>query len=188
MQGAVRKTPTPHESCCLLRLGQPRSGGRRPESTTRAESRSQSASARKRQYALQHFGALSRSARMLKKLLPLLFVPLFVGCQATLTNLTPQTRARNPDNLYMVEVALASRQQTLRWDSIKPQVVVGSDFYPMRPTKLMTNRWEGLLPVPSTANIVHYRYKFDFNYNALGAPRSDSVLSKEYTLRIMDNK
>ncbi len=125
---------------------------------------------------------------MLKKLLPLLFVPLLMGCQATLTNLTPQTRTRNSDNLYMVEVALASRQQTLRWDSIKPQVVVGSDFYPMRPTKLMTNRWEGLLPVPSNANVIHYHYKFDFNYNAVGAPRSDSVLSKEYTLRIMDSK
>src|SRR4051812_18230232 len=98
---------------------------------------------------------------MLKKLLPLLLVPLlFAGCQATLTNLTPQTRIRNPDNLYMVEVALSSRQQTLRWDSIKPQVVVGSDFYSMRPTKLMTNRWEGLIPVPSNVNMVHYRYKF----------------------------
>src|SRR5712671_3943155 len=124
---------------------------------------------------------------MLKKLLPLLLIPLlFAGCQATLTNLTPQTRVRNPDNLYMVEVALASRQQSLRWESIKPQVVVGSDFYPMRPTKLMTNRWEALLPLPSNVNTVPYRYKIDFTYNALGAPRSDSALSKEYTLRVLD--
>ena len=124
---------------------------------------------------------------MLKKLLPLLSIPLLLaGCQATLTNLTPQTRVRNPDNLYMVEVALASRQQTLRWDSIKPQVVAGPDFYPMRPTKLMTNRWEALLPVPSNVNTVHYRYKFDFNYNGMGAPRADSVLSHEYTLKIVD--
>jgi hypothetical protein len=124
---------------------------------------------------------------MLKKLLPLLLIPfLMAGCQATLTNLTPQTRVRNPDNQYMVEVALSSRQQTMRWDSIKPQVVVGQDFYPMRPTKLMTNRWEAFLPVPSNVNSVHYRYKFDYNYNAVGAPRSDSILSHEYTLRIVD--
>ena len=124
---------------------------------------------------------------MLKKLLPLLVVPaLFAGCQATLTNLTPQTRTRNADNLYPVEVALASRQQTLRWDSIKPQIMVGQDFYPMRPTKLMTNRWEGLVPVPANVDIVHYRYKVDYNYNAVGAPGSDSSLSKEYTLRIVD--
>ena len=124
---------------------------------------------------------------MLKKLLPLSLLPvLLAGCQATLTNLTPQTRTRNPENLYPVEVALASRQQTLRWDSIKPQIVVGQEFYPMRPTKLMTNRWEGLVPVPPNVNIVHYRYKFDYNYNAVGAPRSDSALSKEYTLRILE--
>jgi len=124
---------------------------------------------------------------MLKKLLPLLLIPLLLaGCEATLTNLTPQTRARNPDNLYMVEVALASRQQTLRWDSIKPQVIVGQDFYPMRQTKLMTNRWEALLPVPSNVSTVHYHYKVDFTYNAFGAPRADSALSKEYTLHITD--
>ena len=124
---------------------------------------------------------------MLKKLLLLLLVPLLLaGCQATLTNLTPQTRTRNPDNLYMVEVALASRQQSLRWDSVKPQVVVGSDFYPMRPTKLMTNRWEGLIPVPSNVNSVQYRYKFDYSYNDFGGPKTDSILSHEYTLHIVD--
>ena len=56
----------------------------------------------------------------------------------------------------------------------------------MRPTQLMTNRWEGLVPVPAGTNIVHYRYKFDFNYNAMGNPKSDSALSREYTLRIID--
>ena len=55
-----------------------------------------------------------------------------------------------------------------------------------RPTQLMTNRWEGLVPVPAQTNIVHYRYKFDFNYNAMGNPKADSALSREYTLRIID--
>jgi hypothetical protein len=125
--------------------------------------------------------------RMLKKLLPLLLAPLLLaGCKATLTNLTPQTRLRNPDNLYQVEVAFVSSQQSLRRDSIKPQVVVGDHFYPMRPTPLMTNRWETLIPVSPTAASVEYRYKFDFNYNSIGAPRSDSALSSPYTLRIVD--
>jgi hypothetical protein len=48
----------------------------------------------------------------------------------------------------------------------------------------MTNRWEGLVPVPAGTNLVHYRYKFDFKYNAMGNPKSDSALSKDYTLRI----
>src|SRR5438874_2658819 len=126
---------------------------------------------------------------MLKKLMPLLLAPLLLaGCQATLTNLTPQRQVRNANNLYPVEVALDSRQQTMRWESIKPQIVVGSEFYSMRPTLLMTNRWEGLVPVSAGTNLVHYRYKFDYQYNAMGNPRPDSALSQEYTLRIIEEK
>jgi len=124
---------------------------------------------------------------MLKKFLPLLFAPvLLAGCEATFTNLTPHQQVRNTNNLYQVEVALVSRQQTLRWDSIKPQIVVGKDSYPMRLTPLMTNRWEGLVPVPAGVNTVRYRYKFDFSYNSFGAPRPDSALSQEYMLRILE--
>src|ERR1051325_8098969 len=66
------------------------------------------------QSPLQEFPRLPRFRSMLKKLLPLLLIPLLMaGCQATLTNLTPQTRVRNPDNQYMVEVALAPRQQSM---------------------------------------------------------------------------
>ena len=62
---------------------------------------------------------------------------LVSGCATTFTNLTPQHQERNANNLYPVEVALDSRQQTLRWDSIHPQIVVGTEFYSMRPTKMM---------------------------------------------------
>jgi hypothetical protein len=124
---------------------------------------------------------------MLKRVLPILLAPLLLaGCTTTFTNLTPQHQTRNTNNLYTVEVALTTRQQTLRWDSIQPQIMVGPDYYPMRPTLMVTNRWEGLLPVPAGVNLVHYRYKFDFKYNAMGPPRPDSALSGEYTLRILD--
>src|ERR1044071_1092400 len=107
----------------------------------------------------------------MKKLLPVLLAPLLLaGCATTFTNLSPRQQVRNPNHLYPVEVAFTSRQQSLRWESIQPFVNVGSEFYPMRSTKLMTNRWEALLPVPAGKNTVHYRYKFDFKYNALGRP------------------
>ena len=111
---------------------------------------------------------------------------LLTGCQATFTNLTPHQQVRNDNNLYPVEVALDSRQQTLRWETIRPQLVIGTQFYSMRPTLLMSNRWEGLVPVPAGSNLVHYRYKFDYNYNAMGKPKSDSALSPEYTLMVVD--
>jgi hypothetical protein len=50
----------------------------------------------------------------------------------------------------------------------------------------MTNRWEGLVQVPAGTDVVHYRYKFDFSYNAMGGPKPDSALSPEYTLRILE--
>jgi hypothetical protein len=100
--------------------------------------------------------------------------------------LTPLHQTRNSNNLYPVEVAMTSRQQSLRWDSIRPQIMVGTDLYPMRPTALMTNRWEGLVPVPPGNNLVHYRYKFDFDYNAMGTAKPDSALSPEYTLNISE--
>ncbi len=123
---------------------------------------------------------------MLKKFLPLLLVPLLLsGCATSFTNLTPLQQPRNKENLYPVAVAFDSRQETLRWDSIRPQILIGNDLLPMRPTPLMTNRWEGLVPVPTDATIVHYRYKFDYDYNSMGKPRQDSSLSPEYTLRVI---
>ena len=124
---------------------------------------------------------------MLKRLPLILLAPLFLaGCTSTFTNLTPLHQTRNANNLYPVEVAMSSRQQTLRWDSIKPQIMVGTELYPMRTTTLMTNRWEGLLPVPPGTSLVHYRYKFDFDQNAMGRPKPDSALSPEYTLHIAE--
>lgn len=123
---------------------------------------------------------------MLKRFLPLVFAPLLLaGCTTTFTNLTPLHQVRNTNNLYTVEVAFRTRQQSLRWDSIRPQILVGSESYPMRLTPLMTNRWEGLIPVPAQTSEVRYRYKFDFNNNAFGPPQPDSALSQEYTLRIL---
>jgi hypothetical protein len=133
------------------------------------------------------FGTFVRLPGMLKRLLPILVAPLLLaGCSATFTNLTPSQRPRSTNNLYRVEVALDSRQQSLRWDSIHPQIVVGNDYYPMTPTPLMTNRWEGLLPVPADVNQVHYHYQFDYSYNAIGSARNSSAQSPEYSLKIKE--
>jgi hypothetical protein len=126
---------------------------------------------------------------MLKKLLPVLSLPLLlVGCSTPFhaTNLTALQQVRATNSVYTVEVAVASRQQTLRWETIRPQIVVGNEYYPMHPVLLMTNRWEGALPVPPGTSTVHYRYKFDFKYNAMGPPKSDSFRSQEYTLKIVE--
>lgn len=127
---------------------------------------------------------------MIKRFLPLLLAPLLLaGCSTTFTNLTPSQQLRNANNLYPVEVAFTTRQQSLRWETIQPYVNVGTEFYPMRQTLRMSNRWEGLVPVPADKSTITYRYKFDFKYNAVGLPpQEDSSLSPEYKLKIVDQK
>ena len=122
---------------------------------------------------------------MLKRILPALLLPLILaGCATSFTNLTPSQQTRTTNNVYTVEVAFKSNQQTLRWDSIRPQILVGTVVYPMRPTPLMDNRWEGLIPVPASSDSITYRYRFDYDYNSFGKPKADVVLSPEYRLRI----
>ncbi|MSU58502.1 MAG: hypothetical protein EXS35_10045 [Pedosphaera sp.] len=124
---------------------------------------------------------------MMKRFLPLLLAPLLLaGCSTVFTNLTPKQQVRNATHLYPVEVAFTTRQQSLRWETIQPYVNVGSEFYPMRQTLRMSDRWEGLVPVPADKSVVQYRYKFDFKYNAMGLPpQPDSAISPLYTLRIL---
>jgi hypothetical protein len=122
-----------------------------------------------------------------KKFLPLLPVLLLTGCAATFTRLTPLEQPRNPNNLYPVEVIFNSQQQSLRWDSIQPYVLVDGDLYPLRPVPLVQNRWEGFVPVPPSAGGVSYRFKFDYLYNNFNTPpKPDSAYSPEYKLEIID--
>lgn len=125
---------------------------------------------------------------MLKKILPLLLVPmLLAGCATQITNLTPHQQPRNANNLYPVEVRLDTRQQSLRWETIKPTVTVGGQSYPMTRVPLVNNRWECLLPVPAGTKSIEYRYKFDFLYNDFGGAQPDTAISRPFGLRIVED-
>ena len=117
-------------------------------------------------------------------LLPALL--LLAGCATTVTNISAQRQLRNANNLYPVEVAFDSRQQALRWDTIQVSIIVGKESYPMRLTKLMHNRWEGLIPVPAGVSSVTYHYKFDYQYTDFGKVSRASASSHDYKLVILD--
>ena len=124
---------------------------------------------------------------MWKKFLPVLSVLLLTSCAGTFTRLTPLQQSRNANNLYPVEVAFNSQQQSLRWETIQPYVLVNGEKYSLRPVPLVQNRWEGFVPVPLGVNSVNYRFKFDYKYNAVGsAPKSTSAVSPIYKLNIVD--
>lgn len=124
---------------------------------------------------------------MLKNVLSLsVLVLLLTGCAGKFTNLTPRQQTRNANGLYPVEVAFDSRQQTLQWNSIHPQILVGNEVYPMKPTLLLTNRWEGLVPVPPGVSNLKYRYKLEFLQNEFGPQKQNSSSSESYTLHIVE--
>ncbi len=121
------------------------------------------------------------------KLLLLLFAALLLpGCASTITNLTASQQRRSPNGLYPVDVAWDTRQQTVRPESLTPYVVVGLEAYAMRPTSMMSNRWETVIPVAATEKFVHYYFKVDYQYNAMKKPRKGSKLSQGYTLEILE--
>ena len=123
----------------------------------------------------------------LKRFLPLLPALLLTGCSTTFTRLTPLEQPRDPNNLYKVEVQFNSPQQSLRWDSLKPYVLVNGDLYPLRPEEMVQNRWEGFVPVPPGTNSVNFRFKFDYLYNNFGTPpKPNSAWSPMYQLKVID--
>jgi len=122
-----------------------------------------------------------------KKFLPLLPVLLLTGCvSSSFTRVTPLQQPRNANNLYPVEVIYNSTQQSMRWDSLKPFVLVNGELYPLRPVPIVKNRWEGFVPVPPASNSVVYRFKFEYLYNTFGPePRAGSDVSPQYNLKII---
>ncbi len=140
------------------------------------------------QIPLYKFGASCNDCRMKwKNLLLALPALLITGCGGTFSNLTPTQQTRNPNNSYPVEVAFTSPQQSMRWDSIHPYVLVNGQLYDMHQTPLVTNRWEGFVPaMPGDASVT-YRYKFDYYYNGFSAkPQPGSEFSPPYNLRIVE--
>jgi hypothetical protein len=123
----------------------------------------------------------------IKRVVPVCLLAIFLAScvSKVITNLTPTQMPRNPSGQYLVEMKLDSTQQTLRYDSITPQVVSGFNSYKMRPTLKMTNRWEALVPVPADKETLLYRFKVDYEYNKFSnKPGQGSLMSDEYKLTI----
>jgi hypothetical protein len=126
---------------------------------------------------------------MFKKALPLLVLGvLLTGCSTTLTNLTPSKQYRSPSGVYPLEVAWDSSQKTIKEKSIQAYAVIGEQTYPMKPTPMLKNRWEVLIPIPPDKQFINYRFKFDYLYQAIPQPGSSSKLSAPYRLDILENK
>jgi len=107
------------------------------------------------------------------------------GCtSSSIVNLTPSQQPRNDTGLYLVEAEWQSNQRSIRYDTLAPKVVVGTNEFTMRQTQLLTNRWEALVPVPKDEKYLNYHYKFDFKYTTVPTKLNDSKISQPYQLKI----
>lgn len=111
---------------------------------------------------------------------------LLSGCTTTITNLTPSTQKRNPQGLYPFEVVFDTLQHSVRKESLQPFVIIGDQTYPMQPTPRVDNRWETLVPITANKEYVNYRFKFNYLYNCIPAPKPGSKLSTPYQLHVLD--
>ena len=125
---------------------------------------------------------------MQKNFLLILLTSLgMVGCATSnITNLTPAKVERNSTGMYPVEMAWSTREHAQRPQSLQPKVQVGLQEYQMQQTPIVKNRWETLVPIPAHEKRIHYRFKVDYEYNAIPVPRKNSKLSPEYTLEVID--
>ena len=122
-----------------------------------------------------------------KIVLALMLSLILGGCVTnTVTNLTARQIPRNANGVYLFEVVFDSNQQSLRLESVQPQVLIGPNSYPMQPALKLKDRWEALIPITATNQSASYRYKFDYQYNRFGNTGSGSVLSQSYRLEIVD--
>lgn len=113
---------------------------------------------------------------------------VLAGCASSrVTNLTTTRQLRNASGVYPVEFAWDTSDATVIEGSLKPVAVVnGRDFYPMRPSLGISNRWETVVPVPASENYVVYRFKVDYLYRAFGPAQKGSRLSQDYRLDILE--
>jgi uncharacterized protein YceK len=124
----------------------------------------------------------------MKKIFCLLLLPVLLAGCTSITNLTPSQLPRDPSGSYRVEAQWDSDRATIRADSFRPLVVIGFSTYPMNRVPIVQDRWEAFIPVPADKDFILYRYKFDFEVNAISQPRADSLMSPEYSLKIVEKK
>jgi uncharacterized protein YceK len=126
--------------------------------------------------------------KMNKVFFLLLLPAILAGCSSIVTNLAPSQYPRDPSGFYRVEAQWNSNEEAIKPESFKPVVLVDYSAYPMRPVPLVEDRWEAFIRVPADRDYVLYRYKFNFQESAIPRPRTNSVTSSIFEMRIEPKK
>jgi len=90
------------------------------------------------------------------------------------------------EDVVMVNTPLFMEEVNVHLIELPTTVIVNGQPFEMHPTLMMTNRWEGLVPAPAGADVVHYRYRFDFDVNGFGKRSAENAVSPDFTLKIVE--
>lgn len=139
-----------------------------------------------------HLFSCSQNSRM-KGVSKALFIWTLLGLAVSgcttnrFTNLTPSKLPRDISDSYLVEMAWESNNRTILEETIKAYAVVDEKFFPMNRTQVVKDRWEAMIPVSDSASYVNYYFKVDYQYKSIPFPKSDSDLSRPYSLLITED-
>jgi hypothetical protein len=126
---------------------------------------------------------MTRAIRWASLVLLVAFLP---SCSTTslttVTNLTPTRLPRRDTGQYPFAVEFSTRQRTILRETIRAYVVVGDQRYLMERTPMLRDRYETLVPVPPTEEVVNYRYRFEYEYKAIPELKPGVFDSKGYQL------
>lgn len=107
-------------------------------------------------------------------------------CTNTITNLTPHTVKRSPDNLYVIEARIDSNQRTLLWNSLEPYLIIDGKLIPMQKSGASLRQYHTTVQIPPGKRYVIYQFRFDYLTQGFGRKVPDSRLSPAYTLQIKE--
>lgn len=110
---------------------------------------------------------------------------VLVGCTSTVTNLSARQQPRTKAGLYTLEASWDCNDRTIRKDTIQAYVLLGNKAYPMQRTPLTPNRWEGGVPLEPGQTTLNYRFKFEYEYDAIPVAKKGSRLSPPYQVEII---
>lgn len=119
-------------------------------------------------------------------ILALFPIALLNADEVQINNLTPESIAQNPSEIYSISADIYSKSSNVDKDSIKPSIVIDGKTFPMTKGTMGPNSFTYDYKMPSGANTV--RYYFDANYitKIFGTTKERQVKSNVHELHLVN--
>jgi hypothetical protein len=90
------------------------------------------------------------------------FLLLLAGCNFTITNLTPDTVAQNPSQIYTITASFHPTSKRVVTASIAPRIIIDGSSYPMSKSNVNGDVWEFDYQLPAGRTSASYYFICDY--------------------------